>query len=373
MDPLSHAVLGYTVVTAARRTAPSVVRTGQSATDRGIAAASVLGALAPDVDALFMPFGWDIYLRVHEVGTHSVLGTLPLALVVALVIRMTSIASFFTASKNRVAASSALVISAGLGALSHLALDVVSGARIKLAWPLVDTRTHVPLVAMADPWLVGLCAIGLLCLVLARGQRRTAAAIVLTAVSAFLAVKSLWLVEAVRTLDLAKSVDVEQQVIEARWATLREWNVFQRTGGTLQHFAIRPGRAPTLLAALPIGPIGPTAPSTEEPEIVTRSRSLDTVRNFLAVHELTFAREAMNEGGDTDVLWSDIRFCRPVAAESAPNVAPTTPPAAVSMSDRDRLLIACGLWFGGTYDRMGRALRQWVRIGSWLQTRSAGP
>jgi LexA-binding, inner membrane-associated putative hydrolase len=370
VDPISHAVFGYAVVTSVRRPAPDpAARTGKIA-NHSVAVTSVLGALAPDVDALLMPFGWDVYLRVHEVGTHTVFGTLPVALAVAWVIRLVASATSSTrVSKPPIATRTALVSlfgAAWLGALSHLALDVVSGARIKVAWPLIDARTHVPLVAMAEPWLLGVFIIGILSLVLVRGRRRATAITLLTAVVAFLIVKSVWLIEAVRTLDPASSAHVETQVIEARWATLREWDVFQRTDGMLQHFAIQPGQPPTLLASWL------TAPTNAESPVVARSRSLDTVRNFLAVHELPFAREAANERGDTDVLWSDIRFCRPPAAAD-PGAAPATSPVAMTMSDRDRLLTACGLWFGGTYDRMGHALRQWVRVGSWLQTRSAGP
>ena len=378
MDPISHAVFGYAVVTSARRPAlDTAARTEKTANHRGVAVASVVGALAPDADALFMPIGWDVYLRVHEVGTHTVVGTLPVALAVAWALRLAVTATSSTrVSKPPIATLTALFIAAWLGALSHLALDVVSGARIKVAWPLVDLRTHVPLVAMAAPWLLSLFIIGVLGLVLVRGRRRAAAITLLTGVAAFLTVKSVWLIEAIRTLDPASSAHVETQVIEARWATLREWSVFQRTDGMLQHFKVQPGQPPTLLAALPTGPTGPTlptGPTTAESPVVARSRSLDTVRNFLAVHELPFAREAANERGDTDVLWSDIRFCRSPAAGPDPGALPTTSPNVMTLSDRDQLLMACGLWFGGTYDRMGHALRQWVRVGSWLQTRSAGP
>ena len=43
--------------------------------------------------------------------------------------------------------------------------------------------------------------------------------------------------------------------------------------------------------------------------IVEASKSLDTVKNFLRVHELGFAITAATENGGTRVLWSDIRYC----------------------------------------------------------------
>ena len=50
-------------------------------------AAAVLGALSPDIDSIVMPFGWDRYLRVHEIGTHTILGTVACGLLTAAVVR----------------------------------------------------------------------------------------------------------------------------------------------------------------------------------------------------------------------------------------------------------------------------------------------
>jgi len=63
VDPVSHVVMGRLVVA-------SIDRGGRA----GTAAAAMVGALVPDVDLVLMPFGWDVYLRCHEVGTHSIAG-----------------------------------------------------------------------------------------------------------------------------------------------------------------------------------------------------------------------------------------------------------------------------------------------------------
>src|SRR5215210_1640682 len=76
MDPFSHIVFGRTL---------AAVRTPRG---RGMIPAVMLGALAPDADAVLMPFGWDIYLRAHEVGTHSALGCLAMAALTALAVRL---------------------------------------------------------------------------------------------------------------------------------------------------------------------------------------------------------------------------------------------------------------------------------------------
>ena len=77
--------------------------------------------------------------------------------------------------------------------------------------------------------------------------------------------------------------------------------------------------------------------------MVAASRSLETVRNFLSVHDLTFAVERAERDGRRAVLWSDIRYCW------------QTTPATEN--------IDCGLWFGGTFDADGRALMQVVQVG----------
>ena len=56
MDPLSHAAMGRVLVGLPRE-APRA----------SVAAAAVLAALSPDIDAALMPFGWDRYLRAHEI------------------------------------------------------------------------------------------------------------------------------------------------------------------------------------------------------------------------------------------------------------------------------------------------------------------
>ncbi len=52
MDPISHVAFGRTLVALTR----------SDGATRGTVGAAVLGSLAPDVDAVFMPFGWDRYL-----------------------------------------------------------------------------------------------------------------------------------------------------------------------------------------------------------------------------------------------------------------------------------------------------------------------
>jgi len=104
--------------------------------------------------------------------------------------------------------------------------------------------------------------------------------------------------------------------------------------------------------------------------LVRDSRSLGTVRNFLAVHELGFAGEVPTTDGGWKVLWSDLRFCwRPGAAGAEAN-----PGLVLSVRTRGGIdHIACGLWFGGEFDHNGRVIRQLVKVGAWWQTRPPEP
>src|SRR5262249_15168239 len=153
MDPLTHIVVGRAVVAAADRHEPA---------RRGVAWAAVLGALSPDIDSALAFSGWDRYVRVHEIGTHSIAGAFAMACVTAAVVRGVGILRRGRHMGRPLQPFSVLAAAAMAGAMSHLVLDVVSGARIRVGWPFVSPVVTLPLVAMADPWLVAICIIGLL-------------------------------------------------------------------------------------------------------------------------------------------------------------------------------------------------------------------
>ena len=293
----------------------------------GLGAAAILGSLAPDVDLILAPAGWDVYLRAHQAGTHSIAGVLLVACASAAVVRG-------LARQSRYAP---LAVAAAAGAMSHLALDVLSGARLRPAWPLVDTPVSVPLVAMADPWLVAIFVVGLVALWPGRMRLRTVAPLMLGTAVGFLCLKMALLDRALQ----ASPVDPRSpHAIEARWGSLTEWDVFERTPAVLRSWRVSSrGRPATERLSQPIGP---------ESALVTASRSLDTVRNFLRAHELGFAIETPEADGRTAVRWSDLRYCWRTGSGA----------------------IECGLWFGGIFGPDGRAIRQEVTVGSWTQTRA---
>jgi membrane-bound metal-dependent hydrolase YbcI (DUF457 family) len=350
VDPLSHAALGRTL--AALAWGQTGVRLGsdQGQTQRGgsrrrTTAAAVLGALSPDLDAIAIPFGWDRYLRLHEIGTHSLAGTLACALVTATLVRL------FT----RNASWKALAWSAWLGAASHVLLDLISSARIRVFWPLFDRQLSIPLVAMADPWLATILVTALPALWIAGRYKRVMAAAMVAVTSAFLGWKAAVATRAVATYRSAQTTTSASYLVEARWASLREWHVFDRTERHLRAWRIAADHPPQLMLSWPLEDTGGA---------IAASQTFSAVRNLRDVHALAFpVRFAQPDGGE-QVLWSDIRFCWNGSNERARQIEP------IAISGD--LRVSCALWAGVAFDPRGAALEQIVRIAGFTQRRPPG-
>jgi len=246
-----------------------------------------------------------------------------------------------------------LMLASSTGALSHLAFDALSGGTLMAGWPLFQGRVHVPLVAMADPWLVAICIIGAVALWVGHRNITPIAIGVLTTMGIFLAVKGALIALTIPQWKMATRADgVMSHAMDAVWGSLTEWEISDRTPDELRKWRVNAsGNAATLSLSVPLRPESP---------IVEASKSLDTVKNFLRVHELGFAMTAAIENGGTRVLWSDIRYCR-YGKDAA------------MASTSNGLRIGCALWFGGTFDREGRPLMQIVHVGQWLQSRPVAP
>jgi membrane-bound metal-dependent hydrolase YbcI (DUF457 family) len=335
MDPLSHAALGRTLLGLA----------GHDRSSRAAGAAAALGALSPDLDAVFMPFGWDIYLRIHEIGTHTITGAIAAGLLTATVVRPFS----------RRADGTVLSCAAVAGALSHVGLDLISSARLRIFWPISDRQVSIPLVAMADPWLAALLLAGAVILVWSGKARRTAA-IALVAAAIFLSIKAVFAAFAVEAYaGRQDSTNAPAaRIVEAKWASLREWHILDRMG---DHVRVWRASAASGEASLIL-----SWRVEADTRLVSASRSLDTVRNFLAVHQLGFAVTIPQPDNRAWVLWSDIRYCWNPDAEGAPQMEPRITEASQHL--------ACALWFGGEFDRDGRPIRQMVKVFGFTQTRA---
>jgi membrane-bound metal-dependent hydrolase YbcI (DUF457 family) len=331
MDPVSHAALGLTL---------GAWGAGQRHA-RGAVTAAVCGALAPDVDAMVMPFGWDRYLRVHEVGTHSAVGMLVIAFLAATVVRR-----FVRGAEWRV-----LMLAAWAGAAGHVLLDLLSSARIRLWWPVDSRQVTIPLVAMADPWLAAILAAAFPVLWFCRRSPRRASAALLAVAAAFLVAKGVAGSIAVQRYR-AGAAGAEAAVVEARWASLSEWHVFDRVGGRIRTWRIDPRSEPRIVAAWPV---------ESATALSSRSAALSAVRNFRRVHALAFPVTTTGADGSGMVRWSDPRFCRaatdPGGGESGVYALPG--PGRVE----------CALWVGADFDAAGTPVRQVVEIFGFTQVR----
>jgi len=380
MDPLTHIVVGRALVSAVGRAWRP---------PRGVAAAAILGALSPDIDAAVAFNGWDRYVRIHEIGTHSIAGALVMAGLTAVVVRavgrlrdghgdaeppppwLRRSAEAFREGGSVVVrlqmpGSGALFAAAIAGAFSHLILDLVCGGRIRPGWPLVQDRVTMPLVAMADPWLIGICVMGLLALWPERRPLRLVSRAIVGAAIVLLAVKGALLARAIRSAPVAVSLPG----IQAHWGSLIEWSAFERTSEGFRAWTIDgAGRPATVSMWHGVGP---------ETPLVRASRSLEAVQNFLSVHDFAFAVERPADLGRTEVLWSDLRYCKPVSARELPERASAgqtraarVDPERASAGHDDADSIACGVWVGGVFGTDTLALTQLVKIGSIVQTRPA--
>src|SRR5262249_54889791 len=146
----------------------------------------------------------DRYVRIHEIGTHSILGAFAMACVTAAVVKGMAQWRDAVGDPRRVAlrphpaAFGRLLAAATAGAMSHLALDVVSGARIRIGWPIVPRVVTLPLVAMGDPWLIAICIGGLMALWRGGQRLRTVSRAMIAAAVVFLAIKGVLLARALR-------------------------------------------------------------------------------------------------------------------------------------------------------------------------------
>lgn len=331
MDPVSHLAFGRTLIALdSRRTLGP-----------GAIGACVLGSLAPDFDAVFMPIGWDIYLRNHQGGTHSLIGSMACAALTAAVVRLPTGRGHFLR----------LLLAAWAGATGHLLLDVISGADVRFFWP-VGPPVALPLFAMADPWLCGVLVLGLVMLALRRRNARGIAAVILIAVTVLAGGKAALYARVQGRHDTADG-SVQFRRADAEWGSLTRWTTYETRVD-----AVDARRVNALTGA--VTPLIHLLRGLDDP-LVVRSRELETVRNFLAAHGVTFAIVIGESAEGRLVLWSDLRYCGPLRNRSAP-WAPITLGSGSPVS--------CALWFGGEFDPAAEVPKaSIVYVGHLLQRR----
>jgi len=350
MDALSHVLFGRVLIALDE----------QKRLGPGAVGACLLGSILPDSDVVLMPVAWDVYLRAHVAGTHALVGTAACAAAAAGIMRLVRTQARFPR----------LFAAAWAGSVGHLFWDLVSGAGVRVGWPLFDPLISAPLVAMGDPFVLVLLIASALAIRWRRHSQASLAAATVFVLAGLLCGKLVLRHRAVEAhLDtlLTRGDRVVASAIEARWGSLLEWDIVDRTDDGLRAWRVDGSGSVRLRFAYAF---------PRETPLTQSSRALGTVRNFLRGHALGFPVEQQSPNGLQRVVWSDIRYCwaRPGARSRAPaaDASPTNgwpPPTTLALSG---IPISCGIWFGGTFDSEGRALMQIVQIADVIQSRRVG-
>src|SRR5438046_1510805 len=95
---------------------------------RGVTGALIVGSILPDVDIALVPRGFDWYLRAHASGTHSVVGSIIEAGLLAL----------FLYVLVRGSRLSMLLAASWIGVAGHIFSDLAEGSDISLLKPVSD-------------------------------------------------------------------------------------------------------------------------------------------------------------------------------------------------------------------------------------------
>jgi membrane-bound metal-dependent hydrolase YbcI (DUF457 family) len=320
MDPVSHLSFGRILIQ------PAASRLG-----RGAVWSCMLGSIAPDVDLLVAFSRWDVYLRWHQAGTHALVGAAVCGIATGLAIRVIGIGK-----------AGRLSLAAMLGCMGHLVLDFVSGADLRLLWPVSAGAVRLPLFAMADPWLLLLLVAG--AVATARRPTTNVWTIVMVSVLGFLLAKGIQY-RAALSIDAATRRPAMSTRAEARWGTWTRWLVFHADAEVVEAVEVDVSRASVRRLVREFRRL-------EDP-LVIQSTALPTVRNFLASHTETFAR-IRRASDEASVLWSDLRYCRLDKRGGQSN---------------DGQPLECLVWFGGEFGPDGRAQAAIGRIGPIVQRR----
>jgi membrane-bound metal-dependent hydrolase YbcI (DUF457 family) len=319
MDPISHVSFGRLLIH------PAASRLG-----RGAIVSCMVGSIAPDVDLLVAASRWDVYLRWHQAGTHSLAGAVVCGIASGLGMRAMGLG---TAAR--------LSIAATIGCVGHLALDIGSGADVRLFWPFAARPFTLPLFAMADPWLLVVLLAGGLMVARRRSTRIWIGAM---AVLLCLVLAKGVLYRVALRMEAPTQRPGAIVRAEAGWGSWTRWLFFQTDPSTAEAFEVDVSRTSVQRHAQEVRHL-------DDP-LARRSTELDTVRNFLASHSQTFARIERKSDG-ASVLWSDLRYCR---------LDDSVQPAAAEP-------LRCGVWFGGEFDPDGRPRAAVGRIGPFVQRR----
>ena len=139
MDVLTHGLAGGLVGLAAERRSPAWA-----------VGAAIAGAIGPDVDAVAGLWDPLAPITVHRTATHSLVGGILLALVVAAALKVGRTPGSWIA----------LTALAYGGVLSHIGLDALNPAGVAVLWPFDSRRVGVGWLYVIDPVVFALALTG---------------------------------------------------------------------------------------------------------------------------------------------------------------------------------------------------------------------
>ncbi|MBI3405507.1 MAG: metal-dependent hydrolase [Acidobacteria bacterium] len=144
-------IVSHTIVSLA------AARAGWGVEYRRPAVLMIVASAVVDVDRISWLFGHRAYLLARGGITHSILGSLLLALAVA------AAYSFAAKGKPRWELNfNAALGTAAAGAAVHLLVDICSNEPIALFWPIRDSRFAFELMGPVDVWMLSILVLGLL-------------------------------------------------------------------------------------------------------------------------------------------------------------------------------------------------------------------
>jgi membrane-bound metal-dependent hydrolase YbcI (DUF457 family) len=310
VDPVSHVLFGRTVALTVRQR-PALT---------GVTAALVLGSIMPDADAALTVRGFDLYLRAHASGTHSLVGTVVEALVLAVVLHR-----LVTGSRLL-----PLLVASWVGIIGHVLWDLADGSDIALFRPFSDAVLGWHLVAMGEPIVLMTFAAAIVLAWRWPTHARHIAAVALVLMGGLLAFKQT-MQERVRARYRASVANhaTGTIAITPERGRLFTWTIYDRDVDR-----VRAWRIDERLGSVSL--VFEYRDAADEPAVML-SRELPVVREFLGLSKLPFVRME-RDGPSWLVLWSDVKSC----------------------STR-----GCDLSFGGAFDTQMVPLYQLIRIGGF--------
>lgn len=135
MDPISHGLIGM-AVSASGQSTFSILNP--------ITIASVAGSLIPDGDIILKAWGGSFYLKHHRGVSHSLIAISVEAAVIGLVLKI-----FYPSAEVL-----HLFLWAFIGALTHIASDILNSYGAKVFWPFSNKKKSLSLLTLTDPVLI---------------------------------------------------------------------------------------------------------------------------------------------------------------------------------------------------------------------------